>query len=236
MNPLIWLLSATPSADPSVLGYTGLLHVPTAEVRQDATLAFRWLDAPEPLLQFPGTDRVNRTYSVILPFFPFLEGTLSFVQVVGWTDPEVPLLPYAVHRAFNAKARLPVDWAGPAVAAGVLDPVSANFLSSGGKLNTHYGLTTFYAVATQRLGPLSLTAGYGYGDRAEGKWGRTKPFLDGVFGGADLALPGGLDLLAEYDGITANYGARLALPWGFGLQGGFAGGGWTAGLAAAIRL
>jgi len=237
MNPLVAaFLTATPSVDASLLGYSGLMNVPSAHTRQDLGLSFRWLDAPEALLQFTGTSRVDRMYIVSGPFLPFLEGAIGFVQVIGWVDPDVPLLPYAVHRAFDLKVRLPLDWAGPQIAAGVIDPISANFLASDSKLNTHYGLTTFYGVASQRLGPLELTAGYGQGDTSPGAWGRTKPFLHGPFGGAVWARPLGLEVMAEYDGATVNGGLRWKGPWGWGLQGGYVGGGWSAGTSLGVPL
>lgn len=237
MNPLIGaLLAATPSVDASLIGYSGLFNVPTAETRQDLGLSFRWLDAPEYLMRPAGTDRVNRNYVIALPLFGFLEMSMGMLQVVGWYDPQVPLLPYAVHRTFAAKVRVPLDWAGPQLAVGVVDPVSANFLAFGPGLKTHYGLTSAYAVATQRLGPLSFTAGWGRGDEEPGKSSRTKPFLPGPFGGLSWALPGGLELMAEYDGITTNGGLRWAGPWGLAVQGGYVGGGWSAGTSVGIKL
>jgi hypothetical protein len=236
MSLVAAFLAASSSVGVSPIGYSGLLNVPTAQTRQDLGLSFNWMDAQEPLLQFIGTSNVNRTYGISLPLFPFVEISMSFLQVIGWYDPEVPLLPYTVHRTIAIKGRLPLDWAGPQLAGGIIDPVSANFLATSGTLNTHYGLTTGYLVATQQLGPLSITAGYGNGDTLSGKWGRTKPFLHGIFGGAELALPLGLDLMGEYDGLTTNVGGRLSLLWGITLQGGYAGGGWTAGTAVATPL
>lgn len=231
-----FLGAATPSLTPSLIGYSGLFNVPTAEVRQDMALAFRWLDAPEYLLRPPGTDRVNRNYLIALPLLSFLEISMGMLQVIGWYDPQVPLLPYAVHRTFAVKARLPVDWPGPGLAVGVIDPVSANFLAFGPGLKTHYGLTTVYVVGTQRLGPLMLTAGWGQGDEDPRKDSRKTPFLHGPFGGLAWALPGGLEILAEYDGATTNWGVRWIGPWGLGLQGGQVGGGLSAGMSLSIRL
>ncbi len=237
MNLLIGaLLAATPSMDASLIGYTGLLNVPTAETRQDLGISVRWLDSPEPLLKFAGTTPVNRSYVVSTAFLPFLEGSLGLLQVVGWYDPQTPIWPYAVHRTLSAKIRAPIPWAGPQFAVGVVDPISANLLAFGEQLKTHYGLTNAYLAATQRLGPVLVSGGWGLGDTAVGKSGRTKPFLHGPFGGAAWALPGGLELMAEYDGITTNYGLRWASPWGLNVQGGYVGGGWSAGTAIGVRL
>jgi hypothetical protein len=59
-----------------------------------------------------------------------------------------------------------------------------------------------YGVVSQAFGPATLTVGYGQGDR-----------LDGVFGGAQLALWNtGLSLLAEDDAKTPYAGVRYQSP------------------------
>ncbi|WP_408212702.1 YjbH domain-containing protein [Paraburkholderia sediminicola] len=66
---------------------------------------------------------------------------------------------------------------------------------------THF-FRSKYGVVSQALGPLTLTAGYGQGDR-----------LDGLFGGAQLSLWNtGLSLLAEDDSKTPYAGVRYQSP------------------------
>ncbi|OLL27315.1 hypothetical protein BTH42_33425 [Burkholderia sp. SRS-W-2-2016] len=66
---------------------------------------------------------------------------------------------------------------------------------------THF-FRSKYGVVSQAFGPLTLTAGYGSGDR-----------LDGLFGGAQLALWNtGLSLLAEDDSKTPYAGIRYQSP------------------------
>lgn len=106
------------------------------------------------------------------------------------------------------------------MAVGTQDPVSANAVTRGPVGQTSYGLTTFYGVMSQPLGPLTLHAGYSRG----------QDFLAGAFGGVDLEMGWGLNVRAEYDAQQWNaglhwqptswfglYGARL-LPddWGYG--------------------
>ncbi|NML32424.1 YjbH domain-containing protein [Paraburkholderia antibiotica] len=66
---------------------------------------------------------------------------------------------------------------------------------------THF-FRSKYGVVSQAFGPLTLTAGYGQGDR-----------LDGIFGGAQLSLwHTGLSLLAEDDSKTPYAGIRYQSP------------------------
>ncbi|HEV3105434.1 MAG TPA: YjbH domain-containing protein, partial [Trinickia sp.] len=96
------------------------------------------------------------------------------------------------HLMGNVKAEVPqfFRWQ-PAIAFGVSD--------IGGQ--THF-FRSKYAVISQAFGPATFTLGYGHGDR-----------LDGVFGGAALALGRtGLSLLAEDDAKTPYLGVRYASP------------------------
>ncbi|EIF35004.1 putative lipoprotein (DUF940) [Burkholderia sp. Ch1-1] len=79
----------------------------------------------------------------------------------------------------------------PGIAFGVTD--------IGGQ--THF-FRSKYGVVSQTFGPMTLTAGYGQGDR-----------LDGFFGGAQLSLWNtGLSLLAEDDSKTPYAGIRYQSP------------------------
>nr|WP_259461182.1 YjbH domain-containing protein [Paraburkholderia fungorum] len=79
----------------------------------------------------------------------------------------------------------------PSIAFGVTD--------IGGQ--THF-FRSKYGVVSQALGPVTLTAGYGQGDR-----------LDGLFGGAQVSLWNtGLSLLAEDDSKTPYAGVRYQSP------------------------
>ena len=238
MNSLLGaFLAATVSLQPTLLGYTGLVNVPSALVRDDLTVGFRWQSAPNPVMYVPGTAPVDRSYLVALPVLPHTEVALSGLQEVGWYDPQVPVLPYTVHRAFGGKigGALP-GVPGLSVAAGMVDPVSVNFLARGPVGKTHYGLTAVFAVATEVLGPLAVTVGYGRGDHTTDKCCRSTSFLDGPIGGLDWALPLGLEAIAEWDGDNLNGAMRWNGPWGVGLMGGRAGGGWTGGASWAVKL
>jgi hypothetical protein len=92
----------------------------------------------------------------------------------------------------NVKVQVPqlFSWQ-PGIAFGITDV--------GGQ--THF-FRSKYGVLTEELGPLSLTAGYGHGDR-----------LNGVFGGGSLSvLRTGISVLAEDDAKTPYAGVRYESP------------------------
>ncbi len=229
------LLAASPSADAAIAGYTGLFNVPTAEIRDELSLSFRWIEAPRAdlLLTPENTGLVNRTYLISLPLLPFVEATFGALSVSEWFDPGFPHLPTGFHRSVSAKLRVPLVWPGPSFAVGVVDPFSANSFNG---TDTRYGLTSYYGVATQRVGPLAISAGYGMGDRRSNLFARLGPFLDGPFGGVVWALPLGLEALAEWDGHALNEGLRWAGPFGFTIEGGRLGDGLTAGVSLGAKL
>ncbi|MBM3274479.1 MAG: hypothetical protein FJZ00_04965, partial [Candidatus Sericytochromatia bacterium] len=122
---------------------------------------------------------------------------------------------------------------GPDFALGAIDPIGANMLNG---YDTKYGLTSYYAVATQRLGPLAITAGWGVGDRRLDNYARRQAFLDGPFGGLALGLPLGFELLAEWDALRPNGAIAWNGPFGISLLAGRIGSGWTAGASTALSL
>ncbi|MBM3270765.1 MAG: hypothetical protein FJZ01_24295 [Candidatus Sericytochromatia bacterium] len=228
-------LTATPSVDLALAGYSGLFNVPTATVVERLSLAYRWLEAPKRdlLLSPPNTGFVNRDYVASLPLLPFVEVTAGALSVSDWPDPGFPHLPNGFHRALSAKLRLPLYWQGPALAIGTVDPLSANAFNG---LDTGYGLANYYIVATQRWGPFALTGGWGAGDRKPNRYARSEPFLDGFFYGLQWALPFGIEFVAEWDARSPNAGLRWVSPFGFSLAGASLGGGYTAGAGFGLDL
>lgn len=96
------------------------------------------------------------------------------------------------HLMGNVKVEIPKFFKyQPSIAFGIAD--------IGGQ--THF-FRSKYGVVSQAFGPLTLTGGYGQGDR-----------LDGLFGGAQVSLWNtGLSLLAEDDSKTPYAGVRYQSP------------------------
>lgn len=192
-------------------GWTGLLRVPTAEVRPDLALGLAWQDGADPPLRYAVTQRVNRHLVLCVPLWSWLEVGIGMLQVPGWIDPLVPALPAgAVHRTSHLKLRAPWSPGGWSLAAGVFDPLSANGLV--GLDGTRYGMGTAYAVGTRVLGATRLTLGWATGD----PWRpgqAAAPWWPGPMAGLEhaVALPLGLPdvrLLADWNGRSAWAGLR----------------------------
>ncbi len=112
--------------------------------------------------------------------FPWFEGSFRYTRIYhvpAFTDrPDADFGDYR-DKSFDAKLRLlPERGWWPAIAIGMQDVAGGTGLFSAP-----------YGVATKNFGALDLTLGYGR-DR-----------IDGVFGGARLALGGNWSLVAEYD-------------------------------------
>src|SRR5687767_13821254 len=165
------LAAVAPAAaqDPSVTGQTGLISMPDARFAPVGT----WRSGFSYL----------RPYEALwsnITVFPWLEGSFRFTRIY-----DVPAFPgrpetdYGDYRdkSFDLKALLlPERGWWPAVGIGMQDIAGGT-----GVFSAPYG------VVSKRLGGLDLTLGYG-ADR-----------IDGVFGGARLALGNRWSLVAEYD-------------------------------------
>lgn len=214
------------AAAPNLAGVSGLIKTPTAAVLEDGHLVggFSWVGGSRAFLRnwVDGSAPIaDRMYYATMGLLPGLELSLDMLQVVGLIDPDAPGAAYAIHRVSNIKYQLPLSAAWPRLALGAQDPLSANAVTRGPEGQTNYGLTTFYAVATQPFGPFHLHLGYAQGT----------DYMRGVFGGADYDLLGGLNLRAEYDSQFLNAGLQwrpvsvLSLymarlfpgDWGYGL-------------------
>ncbi|MCX4172745.1 MULTISPECIES: YjbH domain-containing protein [Paraburkholderia] len=128
-------------------------------------------------------------------------GLLPYVEVSGGLAnyPTVKAVQFSGEEHFlfrhlmaNVKVEVPKFFKyQPSIAFGVTD--------IGGQ--THF-FRSKYGVVSQAFGPVTLTAGYGQGDR-----------LDGLFGGVQVSLWNtGLSLLAEDDSKTPYAGVRYQSP------------------------
>ncbi len=177
------VIAAEFSPTPSLQGYTGLLNIPNALVTPEGRMDALFTNQTEGKWRREIPRQENYLFSV--GFFSMLE--------MGGRLTEAP-----------GKAR---DLAGnfklstaPLFADYPLLPVVAIGIQDIGGGSPH--LRTKYAVASETLGPLRLSVGYGNGpDR-----------MKGLFAGAELQALSWLHLLAEYDTTDTNIGLRLLTP------------------------
>ncbi len=183
----------------ALAGVAACLSAPAAAIAERLSLEgfTGYLSTPSAFSQEPGTAQLLFTDARTRDLRP----TRTWLLSVGWirylelggriTDVPGRLTDLSL----NLKLELPLDLLAPrlpvAVAVGAQD--------EGGAAPR---FRTRYAVASGRLGPLTASLGFGTGpDR-----------MEGLFGGASLALAGWLELLAEWDTRDANAGLRLSVP------------------------
>lgn len=166
---------------PTAGGFTGLSTVPTADVRNQGSIALGYARFNPRPARFEG-DADN--YWLSLGFLPNLEIGGRLVETLDDANGVRDL-------SFNAKYRVDLPW-GIGVAAGVTDV--------GGQAS-HFRST--YAVATVPFGSswysTSLTAGYGAGP----------DILDGAFGGLEWKPTPYTSLVVEHDAADVNAGIKL---------------------------
>ncbi|ABS25436.1 YjbH domain-containing protein [Anaeromyxobacter sp. Fw109-5] len=165
---------------PSLEGFSGQLMTPSAWVQTDGTAQLLFTNAPR--LE-PSTTRT----------FVASFGFLRYLELAGRvTDVSSPKGPRDL--SFNAKLQLPLELLSPglplALAIGTQDEGGASSY-----------FQTRYAVASARVGPATLSAGWGTGpDR-----------MEGAFAGGALRLLPGVEALAEWDTENVNAGLRVSV-------------------------
>ncbi len=178
------VLAFSPSAqatDPALnaLGQAGGLVIPYAFSLPEGTVEAQYNNYIDPRYgkQATGT---NMYWGAV--------GLLPYVELSGGLADYFPMR----HLMADVKVEVPKFFRyQPSIAFGATD--------IGGR--THY-FRSKYGVVSQAFGPVTLTAGYGRGDR-----------LDGFFGGAQVSLWNtGLSLLAEDDSKTPYAGVRYQSP------------------------
>ena len=167
----------------SLQGFTGVLNTPNAHVTDEGWLYAMYTNQEESKWRQKTSFQDNYQFSIGL--FNFIELGGRFFEAPGaGRDLSANVKVTSAHLTSD-KPLFPV------FAAGVQD------VGGGAAL-----LRTKYVVASQDLGPLRLSAGYGQGpDR-----------MKGAFGGAELKLHDYLYLLADYDATEKNVGARVVFP------------------------
>lgn len=175
------------SPAPSLQGFTGLLNTPSALVTPEGRLDALFTNQIED--KWRGSTPRQENYLFSIGLFPFME--------LGGRVTEAP----RVARDLSGNIKLST---APLFADSPLLPVIAVGVQDIGGGSPF--LRTVYAVASETIGPLRLSIGYGKGpDR-----------MEGLFGGGELRAFDWLHLIGEYDTKETNVGLRLLtppLPW-----------------------
>lgn len=217
----------------ALLGTTGLLHAPTAEMQRDKTFMIggNYLNT-HPLSTHFHSNEVKHTfnYYINVTFFPWLE--VAYTCTLVHADHSSTYFPQQAwgkftnqDRAFYARLRLWKegwwkDWT-PQIVLGLDDPTShedhgGGELVSGNTSGSNNYATRYYLAATkhwnvQHVGELGIHAAFVYGN-AKGIEHYKRPSLGTNF---RFHLPetslihkavNGLNLMAEYDARTVNIG------------------------------
>ncbi|WP_260853890.1 YjbH domain-containing protein [Paraburkholderia sp. BCC1886] len=174
------------------LGQSGGLVIPYGFVLPTGTVEAQYNNYLDPRYGHSATD--GQMYWGAVGLLPYVELSGGLANYPGNVHAPFSGADHFIFRHLMAdiKVQVPTFFKyQPSIAFGVTD--------FGGQ--THF-FRSKYGVVSQAFGPLSLTAGYGQGQR-----------LDGLFGGAQLSLWNtGLSLLAEDDSKTPYAGFRYQSP------------------------
>ncbi|WP_244306071.1 YjbH domain-containing protein [Paraburkholderia lacunae] len=186
--------SAAHAVDPALdaLGQAGGLVIPDAFALPEGTVEAQYNNYIDPRYGKQATDAQMYWGAVgLLPYVELSGGLANYPANVPAPFSHADHFLFR-HLMGNIKVEVPKFFKyQPGIAFGVAD--------IGGQ--THF-FRSKYGVVSQAFGPVTLSAGYGQGDR-----------LDGVFGGAQLSLWNtGLSLLAEDDSKTPYAGVRYQSP------------------------
>ena len=183
----------------SLLGTTGLLNIPTADVTPDGSfrIGYNYID-PE----WAYVERDSGSNEIIfftVGFLPRLEVSIR-ATVFTETNFLIQGQRSAADRAFSARVRVLDEGVLPAIALGIDD--------ARGTKRTH----ALYAVATKRVfgigQTLDISATGGFGSKAIEA---AHYILDGGFGGLECQFWERLTFGLEYDTEKWNTGARVAV-------------------------
>jgi hypothetical protein len=186
--------TAAYAAEPALnaLGQAGGLVIPYAFTLPEGTVETQYNNYIDPRYGKQATDAQMYWGAVgLLPYVELAGGLANYPANVHAPFSNADHFLFR-HLMGNVKVEIPKFFKyQPSIALGIDD--------IGGQ--THF-FRSKYGVISQAFGPLTLTGGYGQGDR-----------LDGLFGGAQVSLWNtGLSLLAEDDSKTPYAGVRYQSP------------------------
>jgi len=188
------LSAAANAAEPALnsLGQSGGLVIPYGFVLPQGAVEAQYNNYIDPHYGQKATD--SQIYWGAVGLLPYVEVAGGLANYPGNVEASFTGADHFIfrHLMANVKVEVPKFFEyQPSIAFGISD--------IGGQ--THF-FRSRYGVVSQSLGPATLTLGYGSGDR-----------LDGLFGGAQLALWNtGLSVLAEDDSKTPYAGVRYQSP------------------------
>jgi hypothetical protein len=198
--PLSWSGPAEArSAQASLLGTTGLLNIPTADVTPEGSfrIGYNYIDPDWAYVERDSGS--NEVIFFTVGFLPRLEVSIR-ATVFTETDFLIEGQRTAADRAISARVRLLDEGWWPAVAVGIDDPR--------GTKRTH----ALYAVGTKRVfgagQTLDISATGGYASTAIEA---SRYLLDGGFGGLECQIRERMTFGLEYDSEKWNTGARVAV-------------------------
>jgi hypothetical protein len=182
------------AADPALnaLGQAGGLVIPYAFALPEGTVETQYNNYIDPRYGKQATGSQMYWGAVgLLPYVELAGGLANYPADVHAPFSDADHFLFR-HLMADVKLEVPQFFKyQPSIAFGITD--------IGGQ--THF-FRSKYGVVSQAFGPVTLTAGYGQGDR-----------LDGLFGGAQVSLWNtGLSLLAEDDSKTPYAGVRYQSP------------------------
>lgn len=187
----------------SLLGTTGWLNIPTAEMQEDGTFYFGSSFIDKKVIEDYGSGEHNvLTYYFDLTFLPFLEISFGNTRLLDYSSDS-----YTVDRRFSFRVRpLRERKYVPAIVIGAHDI----YTSIAKKAETNQYFSSVYIVATKHIpvksSEFGLTLGYGFNVF------RVNQYV-GLFGGVSFS-PGfyrPLNFIAEYDGKSFNLGGNILL-------------------------
>jgi len=184
----------------SLLGSSGLLNIPTAEILPDREICFGFSYIPKPYAFLVGPEYNNTAYYCSMGYLPFLEIDLRITRVVNWKEYTFPI----GDRMASFRVRLTKEQEHlPAIAFGIQDVISL----VDDKESSHFN--ALYLVGSKTLSlPFDMKTGIHLGIGTD--WMKANEHhLVGIFGGMDLKINKFVSLIAEHDTEKINLGAKL---------------------------
>lgn len=184
----------------SLLGTSGLLNVPTAEILPDREFrfGFNYIQKPYAILGHP--DHSNTAYYCSIGYLPFLEISLRITRIVNWKEYTLPI----GDRMASFRVRLTKEKKLlPAIAFGIQDVMSL----VDDKASCHFNALYLVGSKTLLL-PFDMKTGVHLGIGTN--WMKANEHhLAGIFGGLDLRINKFVNLMAEHDTEKINLGAKF---------------------------
>ncbi|MEJ2595898.1 MAG: YjbH domain-containing protein [bacterium] len=197
------LLSFCAVQSQSLLGTTGWLNIPTAEMQEDGTfyLGGSYINRNY-IATYGGGEYDALGYYFNLTFLPFLEVSFANTRLLNYTEGN-----NTVDRNFSVRLRVLRERKFvPAFVIGAHDLYS----SISAELETNQYFSSLYLVASKHIpvkrSEIGLTLGYGFDVFRNSQF-------EGVFGGISFSpsFYRPLLLIAEYDGERLNLGGTVLL-------------------------